>query len=98
MLFLERAVALAGHVGSRGLVCIAVSGAMLWPAAFALVSFALTDGLAAYGSLRQWDFFAPRVCSRFYGACILITALELAAFAISSTYIGGIASMTTHDG
>jgi hypothetical protein len=50
----------------------------------ALVSFALTDALATYGSLSKWDFFAPRVCSRFYGACILISALELTVFVMAS--------------
>lgn len=79
---IERVVALAGHFGSRGLICLAVIGSRYDLAAFALMSFALTDGLAEYGMAKTWNWFDATTCRRFYTACALISAAEVALFLV----------------
>jgi hypothetical protein len=81
---LERLIAFGGHVGARGLICLAIYRPSTAAAVVAFVSFALTDGLAAYGNIRNWDWFKPTTCRRFYGACIVIAAIELTLFAVLS--------------
>ncbi|MQA28214.1 MAG: hypothetical protein GEU82_00035 [Luteitalea sp.] len=81
---IERVTAFGGHVGARGLISLSIYGGSPAIAVVAIVSFAVTDGLAAYGSLRDWDWFKPATCRRFHGACIAISTMELALFAILS--------------
>lgn len=81
---IERATALAGHVGSRGLVSLALYSGSYELAAIALLGFALTDGVAAYGSLKDWDWFDPVTCRRFHGFCAGVSTAEVTLFALSS--------------
>lgn len=87
VLLVERVIALSGHVGARGLVCVAVYGAVPWLAALAVVTFSLVDGLAAYGESRNWNWFDPRTCHRFYGFCASISVLEAVLFALASAIL-----------
>jgi hypothetical protein len=65
---------------------VAVAAASSQPAAWlllavALVPFAATDGVAAYGKLRQWNWSAPAVCRRahaFFAGMSMTEALLLA--------------------
>jgi hypothetical protein len=82
-LAVERAAALAGHVGARGLVCVAVATGLPWPAAAALLSFSAVDALAAYGQLRRWNWFDPGTCRRFHALSAGISLVEVAALALA---------------
>jgi hypothetical protein len=83
----ERLFALIGHVGSRGLLYVALmqqsSLALLWGMA-AVLLFALIDGVAVYGHLKQWQWHDPVICRRAHSffAAVSITefALMLVAF------------------
>lgn len=76
---IERAAAALGHVGSRGLVWLALGGPA-WPAAVATLSFAAVDGVATLGVLEQWDWLDPRRWRRFYGFVAAVGAGELLLF------------------
>nr|WP_141255793.1 hypothetical protein [Myxococcus xanthus] len=43
-MLVERVIAVAGHLGSRGLVGIPLLTGTLWPTLFTVASFSLTDG------------------------------------------------------
>lgn len=62
MIFIERFTALLGHVGSRGLIYLAVAETNLVLALIPLVTFSFVDGLAVYGHLSHWNWFAPLIC------------------------------------
>lgn len=87
VLLIERLTALMGHVGARGLVCLSLFSETYEIATIALLSFALTDGLAAYGNLKEWDWFDPITCRAFYGACVSISMLEVILFALFATWL-----------
>lgn len=80
-LFLERAATTALHVGTRGLVYLAVARPDAPAALLAFASFAAVDGVAAHGLARGWSWFEPRVCRRFYAFVALVALLDCAAFA-----------------
>lgn len=84
ILLVERATALLGHIGARGLVCLSVYGTVILPAAIALATFSLTDGLASYGELKKLNWFEPRICRIFYGFCASLSVLEILLFAVVS--------------
>lgn len=75
----ERVAALLGHVGSRGLIWLALQGS-IWPAGVALLTFSDVDGVAGYGVQREWDWMAPGVWWRFYPFALAVGTLELALF------------------
>ncbi|WP_426754683.1 hypothetical protein [Myxococcus sp. Y35] len=79
-MFVERVIAVAGHLGSRGLVGIALLTGAVWPALFAVLSFATTDGWAAFGLERRWNWYSLRTFRMFHGGCAAIAALEVALF------------------
>ena len=79
---IERLSAFGGHVGTRGLISLSVYGGNVAIAVVALVTFAVTDGFATYGSFKNWDWFDPATCRRFHGLCMVISLIELAFFAI----------------
>lgn len=81
-LFFERLLAVTGHIGSRSLLGLSLVTGSPWPVCVAAIGFTLTDGLAAYGGLRGWDFFSPVTFRRFCVACALIVLGELAALSI----------------
>jgi len=59
---IERVIALAGHVGSRVLVWVGVAGAGgLGALGSAFGLFAFSEGLAAYGEAKDWNWLNPRV-------------------------------------
>jgi hypothetical protein len=76
----ERASALLGHVGSRGLVWLGLH-AMPWTFALALATFALVDGVATHGSFRRWNWLAFPTWWRFYAFTLAVGLVELAVFA-----------------
>lgn len=82
-LAVERAAALAGHVGARGLVCVAVATGLPWPAAAALASFSTVDAVAAYGQMREWNWFDPGTCRRFHALSAGVSLAEVAALALA---------------
>ena len=75
----ERASSLLGHVGSRGLVWLSLHGEP-WTFIVAMVTFALVDGVAAYGSMRHWDWLSVSIWKRFYGFIMAIGLVEVALF------------------
>ncbi|MFP2956805.1 hypothetical protein ACLEPN_02965 [Myxococcus sp. 1LA] len=79
-LLVERVIAVAGHLGSRGLVGITLLTGAPWPALFAVASFSTTDGWANLGHERHWNWYAPRTFWRFHGGCAAIAAAELTLF------------------
>ena len=78
--FIERMIALAGHTGSRGLICLSIIYLSVWPAVVAVVTFMVTDAVAAYGEVRKWDWLDPSVCRRLFGLLGVISAVELVIF------------------
>ncbi|MEI9989609.1 MAG: hypothetical protein WDM86_06190 [Rhizomicrobium sp.] len=87
MLFIERLGATLGHVGSRGLVYLAIAGGPAWAAAPAIAAFALVDGVAIRGRSRKWNWFDPATARRFYAMTLATGAAELAAFAALATLV-----------
>jgi hypothetical protein len=78
----ERLFALVGHVGSRGLLYVALmqpsSLALLWGMA-AVVLFALIDAVAVYGHLKQWRWHDPVICLRAHS---FFAAMGMTEFAL----------------
>lgn len=77
---LERTAAALGHVGSRGLVWLAVRGP-LWPALVALGTFAAVDGAASLGIRREWDWESRSVRLGFYPFVLAVGLAEVLLFA-----------------
>jgi hypothetical protein len=75
---IERTLSMLGHIGSRGLVGMALLSSSVWPFVIAVLTFTATDGLAALGHLRNWDWFNSRTCVQFHGICGGLVVLELA--------------------
>lgn len=75
----ERAGAVLGHVGSRGLVWLAIQRSP-WFAVPAVAGFAIVDGLAVYGTIRKWDWLEWRTWSWFYGVVMSVSLVELSLF------------------
>jgi hypothetical protein len=80
-LFVERATTAALHVGTRGLVYLAVSEGDLAAAALAFASFAAVDGVAVYGVESGWSWFEPRVCRGFYLFVAVVAGVDCAVLA-----------------
>jgi hypothetical protein len=58
----ERAVAIANHLASRGLMWLGIAGPVGLAAAGSAVGlFALTEGVQAYGQAKEWDFLNRRI-------------------------------------
>lgn len=68
-----------GHVGSRGLIWLAIHGAP-GLAAFAITGFAVVDGLAIYGTIQKWVGLEQRTWRWFYGIVTGVSLLEFSAF------------------
>ena len=73
----ERTVAWLGHLGSRSLLTLAFVRHMPWLGAIAAVTFALTDGVAAYEHQRHTDWFAAASLKRYYSLAIGVAGIEL---------------------
>jgi hypothetical protein len=86
LFLIERFAALLLHVGSRCLVSMSLSQHNLFAGLWAVVSFSLVDGLAAFGKLRAWNWFDPHICRRFYGIVLFAGASDLALFAVMAGY------------
>lgn len=90
----ERLFAVIGHSGSRGLIYVGLNTSSAFAAgwiAAAFLLFALIDGVAVYGHLRDWNWFDPAVCRRshllFSSASVAEAILFVVAFEQAS---GGI--------
>jgi hypothetical protein len=77
----ERVGAVIGHVGSRGLLWLAIWESP-WVAMPAVGCFAAVDGLASYGVLRGWSWLEPRIWNRFYGIVTAVSLIELSLFVL----------------
>jgi len=83
----ERLCASLVHIGTRGLSFLAVSDHNLVAAAIALGSFALVDGVAAFGKLRGWSWTVPRTAYTYYLFVAAIGAATVVIFQV--TYFTG---------
>ncbi|MBI1212020.1 MAG: YhfC family intramembrane metalloprotease [Alphaproteobacteria bacterium] len=75
---IERVIALVGHIASRVLVWIGVAGSgglAALAAAFGL--YTLSEGLAAYGEAKDWNWLNPRVMWPFLIVQTLIVAVTV---------------------
>lgn len=81
---IERAFALVGHTGSRGLIHLALHGQVVL-APVALVLFSAIDAVAYYGHLRGWNWFAPRLCRRAHAFFASCSVVEVTLFAAALT-------------
>jgi len=81
----ERGLTLIGHLGSRGLVWLMARG-FTWCGILAVATFSLVDGVASYGKFRKWDWLEMSCWKRFYGFLALVSASEVAVFAIASGF------------
>ena len=76
-LVLERLGAWLRHVGSRGMISITILGGPTWPFILAILAFAIMDGLADFGELRGWNWYAPRVHNAFFWSIFLVGVIEI---------------------
>ncbi len=80
----ERAIALASHTGSRGMLWLACRepGARKVPRALApLALFALADGVASLGTRRQWPWLEVTVARRTHAFYATVAGVELLGYA-----------------
>lgn len=75
---LERSIAWFGHLGSRSLVALAFLHQVPWLGAVAVLTFALTDGVAAYEQQRGADWFAAANLKRYFRLATIMVCVELA--------------------
>jgi hypothetical protein len=78
---IERTLAWTGQLCSRLLLCAARFIGWWWPLAIAFLTFAATDGLAAYGHARGWDWSRPQVLGGYYLVAGAIVLVEIGALA-----------------
>jgi hypothetical protein len=78
---IERSIAWLGHFGSRSLVALAVVARIPLLATVALLTFAITDGFAAYEHRRQVDWFSAAVIVRYFRVAAIVLSVELAVLA-----------------
>lgn len=86
MVPIERFFALIGHAGSRGLVYLALYSSPPVAAVlvtFAISAFALIDGVAVYGHLRNWDWFDPLTCRRAHLFFSSLSTIEAVLFVLA---------------
>lgn len=77
----ERISYLCGYIGARGLVWIGVSFWFLVPVlALPLFSFALIDGVSAYGQAKGWNWSDPQVCRKFYSLHFSVVSVQILVF------------------
>lgn len=76
---IERFSALLGHIGSRGLVWLGISGPF-YPFILAIIGFTAVDGVATYGVYKKWDWLEPKTWKRFYGFVTLVGITEIVLF------------------
>jgi hypothetical protein len=77
----ERSVAWFGHLGSRSLLALAVAQQAPLLAGVAFLTFAVTDGLAAFEDKRGADWLAPETLTRYFRVAVAAVGLELAVLA-----------------
>jgi hypothetical protein len=77
---IERLFALVGHVGSRGLLYVAMMAGgplgVLWGLA-AVSLFTAIDGVAVYGHLKRWQWHDPMICRRAHSFFAALSLAEL---------------------
>lgn len=77
----ERVVAWFGHLGSRSLLALAFVRQVPWLGAVAALTFAATDGVAAYEQQRHADWFAASTLKRYFRIAITLVGIELVVLA-----------------
>jgi hypothetical protein len=90
---IERLFAAIGHLGSRGLIYLALGGsggsggggAAAW-ALPAVVLFSLIDGIAVYGTRRGWLWHEPPVCRAAHATFATLGCAELLLFVIAAAH------------
>jgi hypothetical protein len=84
---IERLFAAIGHLGSRGLIYLALDGgaAVLW-ALPAVALFSLIDGIAVYGTRRSWLWHDPPVCRAAHATFATLGCAELLLFVIAAAH------------
>jgi hypothetical protein len=80
---LERLIAWGGHLGSRSLVAYSWRTGAWGFGLAALITFSITDGLATYGQLREWDWTDAAVLCRYLSAAGLLVLIELGLLIIA---------------
>jgi hypothetical protein len=78
---IERTGAVLLHIGTRGLVWLAIRQS-IWFAIPAFVGFAVVDGLAVYGTLKKWDWLEQKTWRWFFGILAGVSLLELSLFVV----------------
>jgi len=80
----ERSAALLLHVGSRCLLYPSIFLPNPWLGIWAIVSFSLVDGAAAYGKLHHWNWLDFGVYFKFWGFIVTVGAFDLCLFALTT--------------
>lgn len=93
MVPIERGSALLGHVSSRGLAFVGLAAATVLTQAALLMSafflFSCVDGVAAYGILRRWNWYDPKICFRAHLFFFTISVIESVLFLGSANFVLG---------
>jgi hypothetical protein len=76
-LFAERLWATMGHIASRSLLALGVRSRKPVTAGLPILSFAVVDGVAAYGQQAEWDWFDPVTLRRFHAFLAAVGAIEM---------------------
>jgi len=84
--YIERALATAIHVGTRGLIYIAFHTMNPIPALIALSSFVLADGIGGYRLLYQGKLADFRRLHKFYAVLSIIALAMVGAFILYWLY------------
>ncbi len=79
---LERILASATHVATRGLIYVAVTIPEFIPGFIAVATFAALDGRGYYAHLSRWRFDDTGVLLRFYRSFAVIASIQIIAFLI----------------
>lgn len=66
MFLIERLCALSIHVGSRCLIYMAVRSGSVVLSVIPILLFSIIDGSAIYGKSTGWNWYQPRLATRFY--------------------------------
>jgi hypothetical protein len=76
----ERLAAALVHVGSRGLIYLAITEHRLAFAVLAVTLFAAVDGVAVFGKAAKWKWLDPRVAWRFYMFVFALGCMQLGSY------------------
>ncbi|MBI5313093.1 MAG: hypothetical protein HZB28_08225 [Methylocystis sp.] len=93
MVPIERGSALLGHISSRGLIYVGLAAptyaAQASLIAIAFLLFSCVDGVAAYGILKRWNWYDPKICFRAHLFFFSISVIESVLFLGSANFVLG---------